>query len=41
MRKDLIYVTIHLMTVQGKINNWRRVAVLQAWNNTAFIAVIK
>lgn len=41
LRKGLIYVTIRLMTVQGRINNWRRVAVLQACNNITFLAVIK
>lgn len=38
---EWMYVTIDFMTVRGKIKIWRRVTVLQVWNNIIFIAVNK
>lgn len=31
----ICYVTICLMATQGGINNWKRVVVLQVWNNSS------
>lgn len=40
-RMDVTIVTIDFMTVQGETKNWRRVIILQTWNNIIFIVVNK